>query len=149
MKVTYDFRNVGGVIMKLFYSFFILFFLSGTMAFSKNSNGFAKCSEFLESLSEGMNACVGSKCKQVWVNTINPSLTTKQNDNEFITNLQQFEVEFHARVGLAAFIGERVIRKNNSYARTIETDPFSLLFQKKYFCITNKENLKFVGSLKY
>ena len=134
--------------MKLFYSFFILFFLSGTIAFSKDSNSFTKCSEFLESFSEGMNDCVGSKCKQVWVHTINPSLTTKQNDNEFITNLQQFEVEFLARVGLAAFIGERVIRKNNTYTRTIITDPFSFSFQKKYFCITNKGNLKFVGSLK-
>ena len=69
--------------MKLFYSFFILFFLSGTMVFSKDSNSFTKCSKSLEVIAEGLNACVGSKCKKVWVHTINPSLTT----NKMIMNL--------------------------------------------------------------
>ena len=56
--------------MKLFYYLIILFFLSGKIAYSNNLINFTQCDEGLETYLEGMNECVGSKCKKLFVGFI-------------------------------------------------------------------------------
>ena len=134
--------------MKLFYYLIILFFLSGKIAYSNNLINFTQCGEGLETYLEGMNECVGSKCKKLFVHVVNPNLLSKQ-ENTKIINLNQFEVEFKARVKLAAFMGTEVIVENNKTFRTIGFDPFKIQFEKKEFCETKKGNIKFLGLLKF
>lgn len=122
--------------------------MSGKIAYS-NSINFIKCNEVLESFLEGMNECVGSKCEKVWVHVVNSNLLTKQDKNKKITNLNQFEVEFKARVKLAGFMKTVLKVENNKIFATIGIDPFKISFGEKKICMTKKGNFKFLGSLKF
>ena len=119
--------------MKLLYYFIILFILPVKLAFSNISTNFNQCNPTFESILEGFNECLGTKCKKVWVHVVDFNLLSKQDKNVIITNLNQFKVEFRARVEFARMLKTNVINKNNVIIETIDTDPFKILFKKKFF----------------
>ena len=90
------------------------------------------------------------KCENIWVYIADASDMTQQSDDR-ITNLNEFEVEFRARVAFAAVMGQRITKTTykTTYETTILGDPFNAIsFKKKVFCQNFKGSSKFIGSLK-
>jgi len=104
-------------------------------------------------LSEGYNECFGSKCRKVWVYTMGEDRLSYQPENGYITNLQQFELEFWARIELSQRIS--VIHSgsmfDDKYTKTLDYDPFLIRFEKKIYCKLPKngtmQEYMFIGIL--
>jgi len=131
-------------------------------------DNFEKCDPFLDSLAEGMNECVGSKCKSVWVYFASPDDITKQTDNYQVVHLPKFEAEFWAKYDLALNLNssmsvETKISNGKEIEYTKEQTNIDLFedieFEKKFFCYPEKVKLgpikplfetviKFIGVIK-
>jgi hypothetical protein len=137
--------------MKSFFSILLcLLTVNVVFAESKTSTIFTPCNDYQESLKEHYNLCVGLKCENIWVYIADASDMTQQSDDR-ITNLNEFEVEFRARVAFAAVMGQRITKTTykTTYETTILGDPFNAIsFKKKVFCQNFKGSSKFIGSLK-
>ena len=121
-------------------------------------NAFQENCEDLKLL-EGYNSCFGSKCRKVWVYTMDEDRFSNQPENQHITNLKQFQLEFWARIELSKFIGVKVSsettlsdgEKRVMLTETLNHDPFIAKFERKVYCKLTRNNAKqeymFIGIL--
>jgi hypothetical protein len=119
-------------------------------------NNFEKCDPFFDSLAEGMNECVGSKCKSVWVYSASPDDITAQTGNYQEIQLPKFEAEFWARYELALHLNSSIsVETKIINGKEIEytkgqtnIDLFEdLKFEKKFFCYPEKVKLDSIKPL--
>jgi len=110
-------------------------------------------------LREGYNSCFGSKCRKVWVYTMDEDRLYNQPKNRHITNLRQFELEFWARIELSKFIAVEASyettlsdgKERVNVTETLKHDPFLSRFEKKIYCKLPKtgpmQEYMFIGIL--